>query len=135
MTETWFLYAVAATVFAGINVFTAKVAAARNYNTKLFSALSSALAGILGVSIGFWVEGLAELSWAMLLIALFIGGIYILGSILRMDGLRYIDAMGVAEFVKLAEGLAEELGPLYAPTDKLRQMAQSNKRFYSGNQA
>lgn len=93
MTEMWFLYAVAATVFAGINVFTAKVAAARNYNTKLFSALSSALAGILGVLIGVWVEGLAELSWTMLLIAFLIGGIYILGSILRMDGLRYIDAM------------------------------------------
>jgi drug/metabolite transporter (DMT)-like permease len=93
MTEVWFLYAVAATVFAGINVFTAKIAAARNYNTKLFSACSSALAGVLGIVVGFWVEGLSELSWAMFLIALVIGGIYILGSILRMDGLRYIDAM------------------------------------------
>ncbi|MCE8039620.1 MULTISPECIES: fatty acid oxidation complex subunit alpha FadB [unclassified Halomonas] len=48
----------------------------------------------------------------------------------RGGALRYIDAMGVAEFVKLADGLAEELGPLYAPTDKLRQMAESGKRFY-----
>ncbi|WP_104201642.1 fatty acid oxidation complex subunit alpha FadB [Billgrantia saliphila] len=52
----------------------------------------------------------------------------------RGGALRYIDAMGVAEFVKLADGLAEELGPLYAPTDKLRQMADSGERFYS-NQA
>ena len=43
--------------------------------------------------------------------------------------------MGVAEFVKLAEGLAEELGPLYAPTDKLRQMAQNNEQFYSSDSA
>ncbi|NIC07338.1 fatty acid oxidation complex subunit alpha FadB [Billgrantia bachuensis] len=49
----------------------------------------------------------------------------------RGGALRYIDAMGVAEFVKLAEGLAEELGPLYAPTAKLRQMADSGERFYS----
>ncbi|MGQ4880493.1 fatty acid oxidation complex subunit alpha FadB [Billgrantia sp. LNSP4103-1] len=49
----------------------------------------------------------------------------------RGGALRYIDAMGVAEFVKLADGLAEELGPLYAPTDKLRQMADSDERFYS----
>ncbi|MGR2737842.1 fatty acid oxidation complex subunit alpha FadB [Billgrantia sp. Q4P2] len=49
----------------------------------------------------------------------------------RGGALRYIDAMGVAEFVELADGLAEELGPLYAPTDKLRQMAQSGERFYS----
>ncbi|MFQ3788461.1 fatty acid oxidation complex subunit alpha FadB [Halomonas sp. A29] len=49
----------------------------------------------------------------------------------RGGALRYIDAMGVAEFVKLAEGLAEELGPLYAPTDKLRKMAEAGERFYS----
>ncbi|UYG02423.1 fatty acid oxidation complex subunit alpha FadB [Halomonas sp. LR3S48] len=49
----------------------------------------------------------------------------------RGGALRYIDAMGVAEFVELAEGLAQELGPLYAPTDKLRRMADSGERFYS----
>ncbi|BBI62749.1 hypothetical protein HSBAA_40550 [Vreelandella sulfidaeris] len=53
----------------------------------------------------------------------------------RGGALRYIDAMGVAEFVKLAEGLADELGPLYAPTDKLRQMAQNNEQFYSSDQS
>ncbi|MFC7369972.1 MULTISPECIES: fatty acid oxidation complex subunit alpha FadB [Vreelandella] len=53
----------------------------------------------------------------------------------RGGALRYIDAMGVAEFVKLAENLADELGPLYAPTEKLRQMAQNNEQFYSGSQA
>ncbi|MYL24170.1 fatty acid oxidation complex subunit alpha FadB [Halomonas alkaliantarctica] len=51
----------------------------------------------------------------------------------RGGALRYIDAMGVAEFVELAQGLAKELGPLYAPTDKLRQMAKSNERFYPAN--
>ncbi|XKH59205.1 fatty acid oxidation complex subunit alpha FadB [Halomonas sediminis] len=49
----------------------------------------------------------------------------------RGGALRYIDALGVAEFVKRAESLSEELGPLYAPTDKLRQMADSGERFYS----
>ncbi|GAB2724088.1 fatty acid oxidation complex subunit alpha FadB [Halomonas garicola] len=48
----------------------------------------------------------------------------------RGGALRYIDAMGAAEFVKLADSLAGELGPLYAPTDKLRQMADNNARFY-----
>ncbi|PXX99729.1 fatty acid oxidation complex subunit alpha FadB [Halomonas sp. LBP4] len=49
----------------------------------------------------------------------------------RGGALRYIDAMGVVAFVERAEGLAEELGPLYAPTDRLRQMAQAGERFYS----
>ncbi|MGS2743963.1 fatty acid oxidation complex subunit alpha FadB [Halomonas sp. LS-001] len=53
----------------------------------------------------------------------------------RGGALRYIDAMGVAEFVALADRLAEELGALYAPTEKLRQMAKNNQRFYSGTQA
>ncbi|MBE0488026.1 MAG: fatty acid oxidation complex subunit alpha FadB [Halomonas sp.] len=49
----------------------------------------------------------------------------------RGGALRYIDAMGVEAFVKLADGLAEELGPLYAPTDKLREMAAAGETFYA----
>ncbi|WP_458526340.1 fatty acid oxidation complex subunit alpha FadB [Onishia taeanensis] len=49
----------------------------------------------------------------------------------RGGALRYIDAMGVQAFVAQAERLAEELGPLYAPTDKLRAMAKAGERFYS----
>ncbi|TLF48685.1 fatty acid oxidation complex subunit alpha FadB [Halomonas urmiana] len=48
----------------------------------------------------------------------------------RGGALRYIDAMGVDAFVSQAERLAEELGPLYAPTEKLRQMAAAGERFY-----
>ncbi|WP_252109753.1 MULTISPECIES: fatty acid oxidation complex subunit alpha FadB [unclassified Halomonas] len=48
----------------------------------------------------------------------------------RGGALRYIDAMGVDTFVAQAEKLAEELGPLYAPTEKLKQMAQNGERFY-----
>ena len=48
----------------------------------------------------------------------------------RGGALRYIDAMGVQAFVDLADSLAE-LGPLYAPTDKLRAMAANNEQFYS----
>ena len=48
----------------------------------------------------------------------------------RGGALRYIDSMGVQAFVDLADSLAE-LGPLYAPTDKLRAMAANNEQFYS----
>ena len=53
----------------------------------------------------------------------------------RGGALRYIDALGVAEFVALADRLAQELGPLYAPTEKLRAMAQNNEQFYAGTTA
>jgi 3-hydroxyacyl-CoA dehydrogenase/enoyl-CoA hydratase/3-hydroxybutyryl-CoA epimerase/enoyl-CoA isomerase len=48
----------------------------------------------------------------------------------RGGALRYIDAMGVAEFVALAERLSAELGALYAPTSRLRDMASQGERFY-----
>jgi len=47
----------------------------------------------------------------------------------RGGALRYIDSIGVAEFVALADKYAD-LGPLYHPTAKLREMAANGQRFY-----
>ncbi|WP_069385135.1 fatty acid oxidation complex subunit alpha FadB [Halomonas caseinilytica] len=48
----------------------------------------------------------------------------------RGGALRYIDAMGLEAFVVQADELAAELGALYAPTEKLREMARNGERFY-----
>ena len=42
---------------------------------------------------------------------------------------RYIDSIGVAEFVALADQYAE-LGALYHPTAKLREMAKNGQSFF-----
>ena len=47
----------------------------------------------------------------------------------RGGALRYIDSIGVAEFVAMADKYAD-LGPLYHPTAKLREMAANGQRFY-----
>ncbi|WP_462382405.1 fatty acid oxidation complex subunit alpha FadB [Pseudomonas sp. Marseille-QA0892] len=47
----------------------------------------------------------------------------------RGGALRYIDAIGVAEFVALADNYAD-LGPMYHPTEKLREMAKSGQSFF-----
>lgn len=47
----------------------------------------------------------------------------------RGGALRYIDGLGVAEFVALAERYAE-FGPLYQPTAGLREMAASGRKFF-----
>ena len=47
----------------------------------------------------------------------------------RGGALRYIDSLGVAEFVALADRYAE-LGPLYQPTQKLREMARAGQTFF-----
>ncbi|WP_148255122.1 fatty acid oxidation complex subunit alpha FadB [Aidingimonas lacisalsi] len=49
----------------------------------------------------------------------------------RGGAIRYIEANGLGPFVDMADRLADELGSLYAPTDKLRQMARSGERFYA----
>ncbi|MCY1490486.1 Fatty acid oxidation complex subunit alpha [compost metagenome] len=47
----------------------------------------------------------------------------------RGGALRYIDSIGVAEFVALADKYAD-LGPLYQPTAKLREMAANGRKFF-----
>ena len=47
----------------------------------------------------------------------------------RGGALRYIDALGVAEFVAIADRYAA-LGPLYHPTEQLREMARTGQRFF-----
>jgi 3-hydroxyacyl-CoA dehydrogenase/enoyl-CoA hydratase/3-hydroxybutyryl-CoA epimerase/enoyl-CoA isomerase len=47
----------------------------------------------------------------------------------RGGALRYIDTLGVAEFVAIADKYAE-FGPMYAPTEKLREMAKNGKTFF-----
>lgn len=47
----------------------------------------------------------------------------------RGGALRYIDDMGVDKFVELADKYAD-LGPLYHPTEKLREMAKNGEKFF-----
>jgi 3-hydroxyacyl-CoA dehydrogenase/enoyl-CoA hydratase/3-hydroxybutyryl-CoA epimerase/enoyl-CoA isomerase len=47
----------------------------------------------------------------------------------RGGALRYIDDMGVDTFVELTEKYAD-LGPLYQPTEKLREMAKNGEKFF-----
>ena len=47
----------------------------------------------------------------------------------RGGALKYIDSLGVAEFVALADRYVA-ISPLYAPTSKLREMARAGQTFY-----
>jgi len=52
----------------------------------------------------------------------------------RGGALHYVDKMGLAEFCQRADAL-KELGPLYTPTDTMRDMAANSTGFYSGDKA
>jgi len=47
----------------------------------------------------------------------------------RGGALRYIDTIGVAEFFAIADKYAE-FGAMYAPTEKLREMAKNGQKFF-----
>lgn len=47
----------------------------------------------------------------------------------RGGALRYIDSIGPAEFCQVADKYADQ-GPLYRPTENLRQMATDNQKYY-----
>ncbi len=47
----------------------------------------------------------------------------------RGGALKYIDSLGVAEFVALADRYVA-ISPLYASTSKLREMARAGQTFY-----
>jgi 3-hydroxyacyl-CoA dehydrogenase/enoyl-CoA hydratase/3-hydroxybutyryl-CoA epimerase/enoyl-CoA isomerase len=48
----------------------------------------------------------------------------------RGGALRYIDSIGMAGFVAMADKYAD-LGPLYAPTEGMREMAKAGKKFFA----
>ena len=47
----------------------------------------------------------------------------------RGGALRYIDSLGASEFCQIADKYSD-LGPLYRPTEKLREMASAGAKFY-----
>ena len=47
----------------------------------------------------------------------------------RGGALRYIDSIGIEEFNKIADKYAD-LGPLYTPTEGMREMAKTGKKFF-----
>jgi len=52
----------------------------------------------------------------------------------RGGALHYVDKIGLSDFCKRADALSA-LGPLYTPTDKMRDMAAKGVGFYSGEKA
>ena len=52
----------------------------------------------------------------------------------RGGALHYVDKVGLAEFCQRADALSD-LGPLYTPTETMRDMAAKGIGFYSGDKA
>ena len=51
----------------------------------------------------------------------------------RGGPLRYADALGTSVVVQRLETLAKNVGPHFAPSERLRRMAAENRPFYPPN--
>lgn len=87
----WFIFAVASFVFGGFHIFAQKIGAEKGYDSNLINTYSAALSAVIGIVAVAVLEGFSELSIAMVTLGLLGGVVFIIGSNLRMDALRYID--------------------------------------------
>jgi uncharacterized membrane protein len=105
--ETWFIYAVASAIFAGLHTFTQKIAVERGYSSALVNAYSTAISATLALGVimlfynfnGSWKIGIA--------LGVISGLMHMLGSVARMDSLKYIDTAIFFPLYKTA-------GPMFA---------------------
>lgn len=112
--ELWFWAAVAGAVLAGVSNFYFKQAAARGYNSELFSLYGSIIStplvgiGLLFFSQPFWFD------WAILTVV-FLGGLLAsMTNVLKIYALRYIDSTIYFPLFKLlAPGLAIVYGVFF----------------------
>lgn len=105
--EQWFLWVLVATFLGGLHVFINKIGSVRGYNSNLLNSYSGIISGLIGFSVTSVTGELATLSWFLVAFAVINGGLYLWGSNLRMDAMRYIDTTILLPLHKF-------VGPLFA---------------------
>lgn len=89
--ENWFYWTLIATIFAGMHVFLQKVGSKRGYSSNLLNTYSTLISGLIGLIIIIWTGELYSVSWLILIVGTINGAIYLIGSGLRMEAMKYID--------------------------------------------
>jgi len=90
--ELWFILSLVAAVFAGLHIFVQKVGSARGYNSSLLNGYSVGLSSAVGFVVAGFFEGFGEISLFLIAFSFVSGVAYIVGTNLRGDALKYVDA-------------------------------------------
>ena len=89
--ELWFIYAISSAVFAGLYTFFQKMAVEQGHSTLLVNMWSTVVSSVMAFTVSWIFSGFDGL-WKIGLLLGFLSGItHIIGSIFRMDALKYID--------------------------------------------
>lgn len=90
--ELWFVAAIISVLGVGIHSYTHKVASVRGYNSALISSYGMGISSALMFLTAFLLDGSQTVSLLMFGTALTTGVVYLIGSNLRIDALRCLDA-------------------------------------------
>lgn len=88
----WFAFALASTLFGGLQSFFQKIAAEKKYDTYLISAISSLISALGGFIALAFIPGGFSAPVAFYGLALISGILFIAISVTRLESLQYIDA-------------------------------------------
>lgn len=87
----WFIYAISSAIFSGLHTFIQKIAVERGHSTLLVNMWSTVVSSVLAFAVS-WIFFSFDGVWKIGLLLGFINGLtHIIGSIFRMDALKYID--------------------------------------------
>ncbi|MFT5037347.1 MAG: putative membrane protein [Candidatus Azotimanducaceae bacterium] len=88
---TWYLYAVLSALTAGVYTFLQKVAVERGYSSTLVNTWSTFIASVVAFSVVILFSQY-ETQWVWAIgLGIASGVLHLIGSVARMDALRYID--------------------------------------------
>ena len=89
--ELWFIYALASALLAGMHTFSHKVAVEKGYSSTEINTYNTAVSAVLAFSV-FFFEPVSSVSIMFVIALSLVAGItHAIGSIVRMDALKYID--------------------------------------------
>ena len=90
--HTWFIFALLSALFAGLHAFTQKMAVERGYSSTVINILNTAVSAMLATSVVLYLGvGTSKALLYGLFLGALNGAMHMFGSIIRMDGLRYVD--------------------------------------------
>ncbi len=90
--HTWFIFALLSALFAGLHTYTQKIAVEKGYSSPIINVMNFSTSASLALitSFLFGLDNEQAVIYGVLLAATG-GAVHMLGSIVRMDGLRYVD--------------------------------------------
>ncbi len=90
--ENWFIYALLSALFSGLHTFLQKVSVEKSHSSLLVNTINTLTSSVLALMASYFlIADNFNIILISVLFGILNGATHIIGSIIRMEGLRYID--------------------------------------------